>query len=156
MHTESIQDLEVLLGHSFRDKNFLLNALSHSSIKTDDRPSNERLEFLGDSVLGLIISDALYRRYPDDDEGNLTTLGRGGSDYSGTIIGAALDADEVWIWTDVDGVMSADPRLVPNARIIPEVSYREAIELSFFGAKVLHPKTILPVMKKKIPVWIKN
>ena len=89
-------------------------------------------------------------------EGLCTTLGRGGSDYSGTIVGGALDADEVWIWTDVDGVMSADPRLVPAARIIPEISYREAIELSFFGAKVLHPKTIQPVMKKKIPVWIKN
>jgi aspartokinase/homoserine dehydrogenase 1 len=89
-------------------------------------------------------------------EGICTTLGRGGSDYSGTIIGAALEADEVWIWTDVDGVMTADPRMVPQARIIPEISYREAIELSFFGAKVLHPKTIQPVMKKKIPVWIKN
>ena len=89
-------------------------------------------------------------------EGLCTTLGRGGSDYSGTIVGGGLDADEVWIWTDVDGVMSADPRLVPAARIIPEISYREAIELSFFGAKVLHPKTIQPVMKKKIPVWIKN
>jgi aspartate kinase len=89
-------------------------------------------------------------------DGVCTTLGRGGSDYSATILGAALDADEVWIWTDVDGVMSADPRLVPSARIIPEISYREAIELSFFGAKVLHPKTIHPVMKKRIPVWIKN
>ena len=89
-------------------------------------------------------------------EGLCTTLGRGGSDFSGTIIGAALDADEVWIWTDVDGVMTADPRLVPEAHIIPGISYREAIELSFFGAKVLHPKTIQPVMKKKIPVWIKN
>jgi bifunctional aspartokinase / homoserine dehydrogenase 1 len=89
-------------------------------------------------------------------EGLCTTLGRGGSDYSGTIIGAALDAEEIWIWTDVDGVMTADPRLVPAARIIPEISYREAVELSFFGAKVLHPKTIQPVMKKKIPVWIKN
>ena len=89
-------------------------------------------------------------------EGVCTTLGRGGSDYSGTILGAALDADEVWIWTDVDGVMTADPRLVPQARILPEISYREAIELSFFGAKVLHHKTIQPVMKKKIPVWIKN
>jgi aspartokinase/homoserine dehydrogenase 1 len=89
-------------------------------------------------------------------DGVCTTLGRGGSDYSGTIVGAALDAEEVWIWTDVDGVMSADPRLVPAARIIPEISYREAIELSFFGAKVLHPKTIQPVMKKGIPVWIKN
>ena len=88
--------------------------------------------------------------------GACTTLGRGGSDYSGTIVGAALDADEVWIWTDVDGVMTTDPRLVPEARILPEISYREAIELSFFGAKVLHPKTIQPVMKKKIPVWIKN
>jgi aspartate kinase len=89
-------------------------------------------------------------------EGACTTLGRGGSDYSGTIVGAALDADEVWIWTDVDGVMTTDPRLVPEACILPEISYREAIELSFFGAKVLHPKTIQPVMKKKIPVWIKN
>ncbi|HEX5481636.1 MAG TPA: aspartate kinase, partial [Terriglobia bacterium] len=89
-------------------------------------------------------------------DGLCTTLGRGGSDYSGTIAGAALDADEVWIWTDVDGVMTADPRLVPSARIIPEISYREAIELSFFGAKVLHPKTIQPVIKRRIPVWIKN
>jgi aspartokinase/homoserine dehydrogenase 1 len=89
-------------------------------------------------------------------EGLCTTLGRGGSDYSATIVGAALDSSEIWIWTDVDGVMTADPRLVTGARIIPEISYREAIELSFFGAKVLHPKTIQPVMKKKIPVWIKN
>src|SRR5713226_2911340 len=89
-------------------------------------------------------------------DGLCTTLGRGGSDYSATIVGAALDADEVWIWTDVDGVMTADPRMVPGARIIPEISYREAIELSFFGAKVLHPKTIQPVMHRKIPVWIKN
>ncbi|MGH9328689.1 MAG: aspartate kinase, partial [Terriglobia bacterium] len=76
--------------------------------------------------------------------GICTTLGRGGSDYSGTIVGSALDAEEVWIWTDVDGVMTADPRLVPAAHIIPEISYREAAELSFFGAKVLHPKTIRP------------
>jgi aspartate kinase len=88
--------------------------------------------------------------------GACTTLGRGGSDYSATLVGAALDSDEVWIWTDVDGVMTTDPRLVPEARILPEISYREAIELSFFGAKVLHPQTIQPVMKKKIPVWIKN
>jgi len=74
MQPERIQDLEVLLGHSFRDKEFLLNALSHSSIKTDRRPSNERLEFLGDSVLGLIVSDALYRRFSEDDEGTLTRI----------------------------------------------------------------------------------
>ncbi len=89
-------------------------------------------------------------------DGLCTTLGRGASDYTATILGAALDAAEVWIWTDVDGVMTADPRLVTGAHVIPEISYREAIELSFFGAKVLHPKAIQPAVKKGIPVWIKN
>lgn len=89
-------------------------------------------------------------------DGILTTLGRGGSDYSATILGAALGADEVIIWTDVDGVLTADPRLVPEARTIPVISYREAAELAFFGAKVLHPKTLNPVMQAAIPVWIRN
>ena len=89
-------------------------------------------------------------------EGVLTTLGRGGSDYSATILGAALGADEVIIWTDVDGVLTADPRLVPEARTIPEISYREAAELAYFGAKVLHPKTLRTVMPAGIPVWIRN
>lgn len=89
-------------------------------------------------------------------EGQLTTLGRGGSDYSATILGAALDADEVIIWTDVDGVLTADPRLVPDARTIPVISYREAAELAYFGAKVLHPKTLNPVVQAAIPVWIRN
>jgi bifunctional aspartokinase / homoserine dehydrogenase 1 len=89
-------------------------------------------------------------------QGVLTTLGRGGSDYSATILGAALGADEVIIWTDVDGVMTADPRLVPNARTIPEISYREAADLAYFGAKVLHPKTLRPVMESDTPVWIRN
>jgi aspartate kinase len=90
------------------------------------------------------------------EEGVLTTLGRGGSDYSATILGSALDADEVIIWTDVDGVLTADPRLVHGARTIPEISYREAAELAYFGAKVLHPKTLRPVMQSDIPVWIRN
>ncbi len=90
------------------------------------------------------------------EHGVLTTLGRGGSDYSATILGAALDADEVVIWTDVDGVLTADPRLVPEARTIPEISYREAAELAYFGAKVLHPKTIRPVTPKGVSVWIRN
>lgn len=89
-------------------------------------------------------------------EGQLTTLGRGGSDYSATILGAAIDADEVIIWTDVDGVLTADPRLVPEARTIPVISYREAAELAYFGAKVLHPKTLNPVVQAGIPVWIRN
>lgn len=88
--------------------------------------------------------------------GTLTTLGRGGSDYSATILGAALDATEVIIWTDVDGVLTADPRLVPEARTLREISYNEAAELAYFGAKVLHPKTLRPVAEAGIPVWIRN
>jgi bifunctional aspartokinase / homoserine dehydrogenase 1 len=89
-------------------------------------------------------------------EGALTTLGRGGSDYSATILAAALDADEVVIWTDVDGLMTADPRAVPDARTISEISYREAAELAYFGAKVLHPKTLRPVIQSRIPLQIRN
>jgi aspartokinase/homoserine dehydrogenase 1 len=89
-------------------------------------------------------------------DGMLTTLGRGGSDYSATILGAVLTADEVIIWTDVDGLMTADPRLVPGAVTIPEISYREAAELAHFGAKVLHPKTISAVTPCGIPLWIRN
>ena len=83
-----------------------------------------------------------------------TTLGRGGSDYTAAIIGAALDADEVWIWTDVDGVMTANPAEVPEARTMREISYSEASELAYYGAKVLHHKTILPVYRQGIPVRI--
>lgn len=89
-------------------------------------------------------------------EGVLTTLGRGGSDYSATVIAAALSADEVIIWTDVDGLLTADPRLVPGTSVIREISYREATELAFFGAKVLHPKTLRPLVRSGIPVWIRN
>src|SRR5437867_7884580 len=89
-------------------------------------------------------------------DGVLTTLGRGGSDYSATILGAALDADEVIIWTDVDGVLTADPRQVPDVSAIPEISYREAAELAQFGARVLHPKTLRPLMQSDIPLWIRN
>jgi aspartate kinase len=85
-----------------------------------------------------------------------TTLGRGGSDFSATILGAALDAQEVVIWTDVNGVLTADPRMVPDAVTLDEVSYAEAGELAFFGAKVLHPMTLRPVIESAIPVWIRN
>jgi len=89
-------------------------------------------------------------------DGKLTTLGRGGSDYSATILGAALDAKEIIIWTDVDGVLTADPRLVADARTLQEISYNEAAELAYFGAKVLHPKTLRPISETGIPVWIRN
>jgi aspartokinase/homoserine dehydrogenase 1 len=91
-----------------------------------------------------------------DKDGLPTTLGRNGSDYSASIFGALLDADEVHIWTDVDGVMSGDPRQVPEAKIIDEMSYNEAMELAYFGAKVIHPQTMAPAVGRGIPLWIRN
>lgn len=91
-----------------------------------------------------------------NEQGVTTTLGRGGSDYTAAIYGAALNATEVEIWTDVSGMMTADPRLVTNARPIVQISYHEAMELSHFGAKVIYPPTVSPLMHKGIPVWVKN
>lgn len=88
--------------------------------------------------------------------GDTTTLGRGGSDLTSTIIASAIDADEVWIWSDVDGLMTADPRMVPNARVLREISYEEAGEMAVFGAKALHPRTLEPVAEKGIPVRFRN
>ncbi len=90
------------------------------------------------------------------ENGVTTTLGRGGSDYSAAIFGAALNADEIQIWTDVDGMMTSDPRLVPEAEVISEVGFQEAAELAYFGAKVLHPLTIKPAIEQGIPVRILN
>lgn len=89
-------------------------------------------------------------------DGRPTTLGRGGSDFSASILAAALDASELWIWTDVDGIMSADPRLVKDARVLEAVTYSEAAELAYNGAKVLHPRTLAPLADRQIPVWSKN
>lgn len=104
-------------------------------------------------------NDAKYYIIPGYIAANLaehtTTLGRGGSDYTAAIYAAALDASVLEIWTDVSGMMTADPRLVSNAKPIERISYQEAMELSHFGAKIIYPPTIQPVMIKKIPVWIK-
>ncbi len=89
-------------------------------------------------------------------KGLQTTLGRNGSDFSGSIFGALLDAVEIHIWTDVDGVLSADPRLVPNAQVIDQLSYNEAMELAYFGAKVIHPQTMEPAVARDIPIYIRN
>ena len=89
-------------------------------------------------------------------DGTPTTLGRGGSDYSAAIIAAALRADELWIWTDVDGILSCDPNIAPDARLLAEVTYNEAAELSYNGAKVLHPRTLAPLAEREIPVRIRN
>ena len=107
-------------------------------------PSNKHALYMAP---GFIASDA---------EGNTTTLGRGGSDYTGAIYAASLKATVLEIWTDVSGMMTADPRMVHNAKEIPKISYQEAMELSHFGAKIIYPPTIQPVMRENIPVWIKN
>jgi len=88
--------------------------------------------------------------------GITSTLGRGGSDYSAAIFGSCLGVDEIQIWTDVDGMLTADPRIVPQPRVVPQLSFAEASELAYFGAKVLHPSTILPAVAKSIPVRILN
>jgi len=90
------------------------------------------------------------------ENGRITTIGRGGSDYTAAIVGASIDASEIQIWTDVNGIMSTDPRVVKRAKTIENVSFAEASELAYFGAKVLHPKTILPAMEKNIPVRVLN
>lgn len=125
----------------------------------------------GNAVVDFVLTDTNICRYIAEnksplyiapgfiasDAGNInTTLGRGGSDYSAAIYAAATHAAVLEIWTDVSGMMTADPRLVGNAKVIPSISYQEAMELSHFGAKVIYPPTIQPVMSKGIPVWIKN
>lgn len=89
-------------------------------------------------------------------DGEITTLGRGGSDYTATILGVALEVDEIWIWTDVDGLMTCDPKLVPTAKTIAELSFQEATEMAVFGAKAMHPQALQPAMEANIPVRIRN
>jgi aspartate kinase len=111
------------------------------------RRSLERIKDAVPVVTGFIAKDK---------KGNVTTLGRSGSDLTATLLGAALRADEVQIWTDVDGVMTADPRLVRNAQAIPALSIAEASELAYYGAKVIHPATMLPAVENRIPVVVRN
>jgi aspartokinase/homoserine dehydrogenase 1 len=125
---------------------------------------------LGPAVQWAVSEANLQRLVPQDFTGRLivtgfvasttkgiqTTLGRNGSDFSGSIFGALLGAAEIIIWTDVDGVLSADPRLVPNAQVIDQLSYNEAMELAYFGAKVIHPQTMEPAIARDIPIYIRN
>lgn len=127
---------------------------NYSNASVDFTITNERI------VSWFKANEAKYYVIPGFVAANLaehtTTLGRGGSDYTGAIYAAALEASVLEIWTDVSGMMTADPRLVSNAKPIEHISYQEAMELSHFGAKIIYPPTIQPVMIKKIPVWIKN
>lgn len=125
---------------------------AHPDFKITTEKTRSKLNPLLDA--GLIpITTGFIGATPD---GILTTLGRGGSDYSAAIIGSVLPADDVWIWTDVDGVMTTDPRIAPNAQTLPEISYSEIAELAYYGAKVLHPKTIRPVVDAGIGLRICN
>jgi bifunctional aspartokinase / homoserine dehydrogenase 1 len=136
---------------------------SRDLILTDTAFGHARVDFAGtqkkmssyfqNSSEGLFIVPGFIA---SDSRGITTTLGRGGSDYTAAIYGNALNSTRIEIWTDVSGMMTADPRLVSNARVIPDISYQEAMELSHFGAKVIYPPTLQPVMNKNIPVWIKN
>ncbi len=145
IHAEAIDATEVLVtDNSFGDASPLLNETrAHCQ---------ERLRPLLEGGVTPVITGFIGATR----QGIPTTLGRGGSDYSAAILGAALDADEVQIWTDVNGVLTADPRIVPEARTLPELSYIEAAELSYFGAKVLHPKTILPAIERGIRLRVLN
>ncbi len=109
------------------------------------------MEMLGNRVLPVITGFNAATL-----DGRPTTLGRGGSDFSASILAAALDAAELWIWTDVDGIMTADPRIVNDCEVLEQVTYREAGELAYNGAKVLHPRTLAPLVGRQIPVWSKN
>ena len=127
---------------------------NHGFAAVDLAETNKRIKkAFGNSKVRLHIVPGFIA---SDSGGYTTTLGRGGSDYTAAIFAAALDADILEIWTDVNGMMTADPRFVRNVRQIPRINYREAMELSHFGAKVIYPPTIQPVMAKGIPVWIKN
>jgi aspartate kinase len=138
---------------------------SRELVRTDDRFGEANVDFAATNekirqrifpLLKKNIVPVVTGFIGSTEDGLTTTLGRSGSDYTGSIVGAALNSEEIWIWTDVDGVMSADPRHVKQAVTLPRISYREAAEMSYFGAKVIHPKTMMPAIEAAIPIRIKN
>lgn len=134
-------------------RELIVTDASYPDARLDEAATRERVELRlrGEKALPVVTG---YIAAAQD--GTVTTLGRGGSDYTASILGSALGAEEIWIWTDVDGFFSADPRRVPEARVLPFVSYAEAMELSHAGAKILHPLAVQPAMKSGIPILIKN
>ena len=143
------------IPNQWKDSRELIHTDSRFGHASVDFPrTNEQIrQFIDSSDHTLFILPGFIA---SDRNGTTTTLGRGGSDYTAAILAAATDARSLEIWTDVSGMMTADPRLVSNVKLIPHISYQEAMELSHFGAKVIYPPTIQPVMTKGIPVWIKN
>jgi len=144
-HTQAIEATELIVtDDNFTQAEPLIEA-------TRDKSRARLLPLLQSGIVPVVTGFIGATR-----QGVITTLGRGGSDYTATLLGSVLDADEVWIWTDVNGVMTADPRVVKDAQTLDEISYAEAAELSYFGAKVVHPKTILPAAERDIPIHILN
>lgn len=139
-----VDSLSIIKTEKWFDKNIADTRLTNQNIIAAIHPREGHPVIMG----GFISTDR--------DTGEITNLGRGGSDYTAALVAAALDADLLEIWTDVDGFMTSDPRIIPDARIIPEMSYVESMELCSFGAKVVYPPTIYPVFHKNIPIKILN
>ena len=134
----------IVTDSKFGEANPLMNFTTHQAIK--------RIKPLLEKNM-IPVSTGFIAANQD---GVVTTLGRGGSDYTATILGVALDVDEVWIWTDVDGIMTSDPKIISDAKTLSELSYGEAAEMAIFGAKAMHPRALEPIIKKQIPVRIRN
>lgn len=143
------------IDHAWIDsRDLLLTDNNHGKANILFEETNQRIiDYFNASDKNLFIAPGFIARA---ETGTVTTLGRGGSDYTAAVIAAALHADALQIWTDVSGMMTADPRLVNNAKVIPVISYKEAMELTHFGAKVVYPPTIQPAMAREIPIWVKN
>ena len=146
-------DQEGLPAQMVDARDMILTDDSHGSAVVDFAESYQRIAARLHRVAGIPVVTGFIASTHD---GVTTTLGRNGSDYTASIVGAAIGASAIEIWTDVDGVLSADPRSVPNAFVLPDISLQEAMELSYFGAEVIHPYTMLPAVEKNIPLWIKN
>jgi aspartate kinase len=138
------KDAGIVTDSNFGQADPLMNVTSHHL--------RERIEPLFEKNVIPVVTGYIAATQ----EGVVTTLGRGGSDYTATILAAALEVDEVWIWTDVDGLMTADPKIVPEARMLPELSYQEAAEMAIFGAKAMHPRALEPIIMERIPARIRN
>jgi aspartate kinase len=138
------KDAGIVTDSNFGQADPLMNVTTHQL--------KERIEPLLEKGVVPVVSGYIAATQ----EGVVTTLGRGGSDYTATILGAALKVDEVWIWTDVDGLMTADPKVIQEAKMLPELSYREAAEMAIFGAKTMHPRALEPIIRENIPAKIRN
>ena len=138
------KDAGIVTDSNFGDADPLMNYTTHLV--------RERLEPLLEKNIIPVVTGFIAA----NQDGIVTTVGRGGSDYTSTILGVALQADEVWIWTDVDGIMTTDPKIVPTAQMLSQLSYKEATEMAIFGAKAMHPRALGPVSKANVPVRIRN